>query len=118
MSAKNGKDCKHEKIGVEIEIHGKVYILEFVCENGNCTQIFDENEVVILTKEQHQLREDAVDAVTAEKNKYNEWVGMEHEGEIDQSFLIFSDKKKAVYREYRVLEQKSNDALGALKGDK
>ena len=107
--------CKHKEIGVEIEYQGNAYIEEYVCKNENCTKIF--GDVVILTKERHQQLVGVVGALKAEKDKYNEWVGMEWDGEIDQAFLVFRDKKKDVYNEFRELEKKSNELLDALGGE-
>ncbi len=112
----NGKDCKHEIDYFTCEdIDGRIHV-EFGCANKECDTLKKE-DIVIHTKAYDQAREDVITDVKAEKDKYNEWIGMEWEGEIDQAFLIFSDKKKDVYKEFRVLEKKANEALDALGGE-
>ena len=62
MSAKDGKDCKHD-IEADKEPTG------FICKM--CIQKFEEDELVILTKEQHQLYVDLKEAVGIALKSYH-----------------------------------------------
>lgn len=72
MGAKNGKDCKHGgelSIDLRDEFHGEPGIIYYLC--GDCKEEIDPKEIVIFTKEQHQLYVDLEEAVGIALKSYH-----------------------------------------------
>ena len=113
----NGDNCKHEKIITFSTDHDGG--IGYGCDNKDCGLAFNENEVAILTKAQHQAREGVVKAARKKRKLYHKWENMKYEGETDNKFLIFTDKKDAVWDEFKAELEKLDKALDALdKGER
>lgn len=54
------KNCKHENI-IIYDAEGS-YEVNIECSNKKCEHLFEAGDIVTITKEQHQLREDVVKA--------------------------------------------------------
>ena len=107
-------ECKHEK-GIRAEVHLTTlgsHVVGFICRG--CGII--EEDVVILTKAQHQLMQDVISLASDLRMYYKEWVGMKFEGESGSiAYLEFIDKQNVARESYYNTRDMLDNALDELK---
>ena len=105
-------DCKHEKLELRISWLGED--VKYLCQEPSCVMRFESNQVVILTKTQYALTQAVVELARKKRKLYKEWEAMEYKGEINNEFLIFTDKKYAIWKKFNEAIDELDKALDAL----